>query len=455
MNYKNIIKSGLIIIHICISINLCVAQSNAYTIKTVVIDAGHGGKDPGAVGKVAKEKDLTLAIALKTGNYIQKNIPDVKVIYTRSTDVFVELHKRAEIANKNNADVFISIHVNASTNKEAYGTDSWIMGLHKSKANLEVAKLENKVIMVEDNYSTKYEGMSPDSTEAIIIHTMMQSANIEHSARLASMVQKEFRERVGRKDRGVHTAPFMVLWKTTMPSILIESGFISNAEEEQFLITEQGQDYLASAIYRAFKDYKTAIETKSNVGVKQDHTQVKPVTEPLHAPPIPQTPIQTQSSNITDYSKPIDNINQQQPNSHYTIKDSSLALVSVDQKPASIEQTNTQQHAITKPVEQKPTLAPIQKTEPTQTQKNDITYSVQIAASKQIIPIKPENFKGFTNIYSISEDGWNKYYIGTYYSFKEISVPFQQIKTKYPEAFVVARKNGKKITIQEAKSITQ
>src|SRR5690554_2401176 len=243
------------------------AQESSYKIKTVVIDAGHGGKDPGALGSKAKEKNITLALALKTGELIEKYLPDVKVIYTRSTDVFVELHKRAEIANKNNADLFISIHVNANRNKSAYGADSWVMGLHKTQANLEVAKLENKVISIEDNYETKYEGMSAQNTDAIIIHTMMQSANLELSATLASFVQEQFRERVGRRDRKVRSAPFLVLWKTTMPSVLIETGFITNEAEQAFLMTELGQDYMASAIFRAFRDYKQLIERKTNFDV--------------------------------------------------------------------------------------------------------------------------------------------------------------------------------------------
>src|SRR5690606_27342700 len=208
---------------LCFAVSFAHAQQQKYTLKTVVIDAGHGGKDPGAVGKLAKEKDITLALALKTGALIQEHIPGVTVIYTRKTDEFVELHKRAEIANKSGADLFISIHVNANNNTAAYGTDSWVMGLHKSKANLEVAKLENKVISIEENYETRYQGMSSEDTDAIIIHTMMQSANLELSATLASLVQTQFRERVGRKDRGVHSAPFLVLWKTTMPSVLIET----------------------------------------------------------------------------------------------------------------------------------------------------------------------------------------------------------------------------------------
>ncbi|MFO7869059.1 MAG: N-acetylmuramoyl-L-alanine amidase [Bacteroidales bacterium] len=249
-----------------VSIHL-VAQEERYRIKTVVIDAGHGGKDPGALGKKAKEKDLTLAMALKTGELIEKHIPDVDVIYTRKTDEFVELHKRAEIANTNSADLFISIHVNANRNRTAYGADSWVMGLHKSQANLEVAKLENKVISIEDDFKTKYEGMSAQNTDAIIVHTMMQSANLELSATLASIVQDQFRERVGRRDRGVRSAPFLVLWKTTMPSILVETGFITNEKEEAFLMTELGQDYMASAIFRAFRDYKNMIEKKTNFDV--------------------------------------------------------------------------------------------------------------------------------------------------------------------------------------------
>ena len=253
---------------LCLLISLFAhAQEQKYVLKTVVIDAGHGGKDPGAVGKHVKEKDITLALALKTGALIQEHIPGVTVIYTRKTDEFVELHKRAEIANKSGADLFISIHVNANNNTAAYGTDSWVMGLHKSKANLEVAKLENKVISIEENYETRYQGMSSEDTDAIIIHTMMQSANLELSATLASLVQTQFRERVGRKDRGVHSAPFLVLWKTTMPSVLIETGFISNLEEEKFLMTELGQDYMASSIFRAFRDYKQLIERKTNFGV--------------------------------------------------------------------------------------------------------------------------------------------------------------------------------------------
>lgn len=267
------VKLLFTILYIVVSMHQGFSQQRNYSIKTVVIDPGHGGKDPGAVGAISKEKDIALAIALKAGAYITQHFPDVKVIYTRQTDVFVELHERAAIANRNNADLFISIHANASTNKSAHGTDSWVMGLHRTKENLEVAKRENKVISIEDNHEARYQGMSPEDTDAIIIHTMMQSANLELSATFATLVQTQFRERVGRRDRGVHSAPFLVLWRTTMPSVLIETGFISNPEEERYLNSEQGQTYLASAIFRAFRDYKELIERKTNFGVDTSFVQ--------------------------------------------------------------------------------------------------------------------------------------------------------------------------------------
>ncbi|MCK4638298.1 MAG: N-acetylmuramoyl-L-alanine amidase [Bacteroidales bacterium] len=238
---------------------------NAFTqnngkVRKVVIDAGHGGRDPGALGKKSKEKDIALSIALKTGSYIEKNLPDVEVIYTRKTDKFVELYKRAKIANQNNADLFISIHCNANNSSKIYGTETYVMGLHKSQANLEVAKAENASILKEENISDEYEGFDPNSPEAYIIFTLYQDAFLEQSINIASKVQKQFKERVGLKDRGVLQAGFWVLYKTTMPGILIETGYLSNPKDEKFLNSKDGQVYIASAIYRAFKEYKKEIE---------------------------------------------------------------------------------------------------------------------------------------------------------------------------------------------------
>jgi len=235
------------------------AQNKSY-VETVVIDAGHGGKDPGAVGRNCQEKDIVLAIALKTGEYIEKNVEGVEVIYTRKTDEFVELHKRAEIANENNADLFISIHANANISSGPRGAETYVMGLHKSEENLEIAKKENAAILLEEDYRKKYDGFDPNSDEGYISLSLLQNAHLDQSIKMAKEVQDQFRERVGMKDRSVRQAGFLVLYQTTMPGILVETGFLSNSKDEQFLRSKRGQAYIASGIYRAFKEYKKSME---------------------------------------------------------------------------------------------------------------------------------------------------------------------------------------------------
>lgn len=231
-------------------------------IKKVVIDAGHGGKDPGATGLRSREKDIALSIALKAGKYISENFPDVEVIYTRKTDEFIELYRRAEIANEQHADLFISIHCNSSTSNKPYGAETYVMGLHKTNANLEVAKTENAAILYEEDYSKKYDGFDPNSPEAHIIFSLYQNAYRSYSLKLASLTQSQIVERSSRFDRGVKEAGFWVLYKTAMPGILIEVGFISNKEEEKYLASEIGQTVIASSVYRAFRDYKTWVASQ-------------------------------------------------------------------------------------------------------------------------------------------------------------------------------------------------
>lgn len=230
----------------------------------VVIDAGHGGRDPGALGKRSKEKNITLAIALKTGSYIEELLNGVKVIYTRKEDEFVELYKRAEIANKAKADLFISIHCNGYDDIRINGSETFVMGLHKDQGNLEVAMKENSVITLEEDYTTRYQGYDPNSSESYIIFSLMQNIYLEQSLNFANYIQEQFRNRVGRIDRGVKQAGLIVLWQTTMPSVLVETGFLTNSQEERFLMSEQGQDFIASAIFRAFRDYKSSIDQKSD-----------------------------------------------------------------------------------------------------------------------------------------------------------------------------------------------
>ena len=236
-------------------------QKEDHKIRLVVIDAGHGGKDPGCHGVSAKEKTVALAVALKVGEYITKYIPDVKVMYTRTTDEFIELHERAGIANRNKADAFISIHCNASKSN-AHGTETFTMGMHKTNENLDVAKRENSVILLEENYEENYSGFDPSSVESYIFLNLQQKAFHSQSILLADQIQNEFKEKANRFDRGVKQAGYLVLYKTSMPAVLVEIGFLTNKEEEKFLTSPTGSELIASGVYRAFKNFKAKVDPK-------------------------------------------------------------------------------------------------------------------------------------------------------------------------------------------------
>lgn len=269
----NIIRLLIIaIIALC-----CIIPTEVFSQKnfTVVLDAGHGGKDPGAVGRKIKEKDINLEIVLKLGELIKKNNPDVKVIYTRSKDVFVELAERAKIANRNKADLFISVHTNAAQSKAAKGTETYALGLAKTEENLQVAKRENSVILLEDDYSTKYEGFDPTSAESYIMFDFMQSMYLEQSINLASSIQEQFRTNAKRDDRGVRQGAFWVLRATSMPSVLIEVGYISNTEEENYLAQTASRQKLAESIYDAFNHYKADWSRKQGGNISSAPSQTQ------------------------------------------------------------------------------------------------------------------------------------------------------------------------------------
>jgi N-acetylmuramoyl-L-alanine amidase len=340
-----------------------------YKINKIVIDAGHGGKDPGAIGKKAYEKKIALAIALKVGSYIEKNLKGVKVIYTRKTDVFVELFKRAEIANKAHAQVFISIHVNSLTKSKPYGTSTWVMGVHKSEENLEVAQRENSVILKESGYKKNYKGFDPNLPESYIALSLLQNAHLEQSLMLAQKVQNQFKTRAGRKDRGVKQAGLVVLWNATMPAILVETGFISNSSEEKYLMSDYGQSIIASAIYRAFREYKNEIEKNSkNIPVIKEQT--------------------TNIQNIKNAVPP---------------------------------KTTT-----------------------------DIVFKVQIKSSSETISLNSKQFKGLKGVEEIKFKGMYKYYVGSTNDFNKILKKQTEVRKKIPDAFVVAFKSNKRISINEA-----
>jgi N-acetylmuramoyl-L-alanine amidase len=271
---------SLLILIIFLGLSNFHAQGNGMdmrAIKTVVIDAGHGGKDPGCHGATSQEKHVCLSMALKLGDMIKKNYPNIKVVYTRSTDVFVELDDRAKIANQANADLFICIHANAA-GASAKGTETYVLGLHKTESQQKIAERENAAIYLEDDGGEKYKDfdLSPD---AIIARRIQLSVYLDQSISFATKLQSEF-TKIGRYDRGVKQAGFLVLYKTTMPSVLIETGFLTNPEEEKFLSSDDSQTAMAASMFSAFKTYKNELEGITNdkenktVVVKKDAKEI-------------------------------------------------------------------------------------------------------------------------------------------------------------------------------------
>lgn len=256
---------------IILLVNLMLFSYNVFSnginnnkLKTIVIDPGHGGKDPGTLGtkRYSKyEKDIALSVSLKLGNYISNSFPDIKVVYTRKEDVFLELNERTRIANKSNADIFISVHCDGFTNSKAYGASVFVMGMSKLKANLDVAMRENAAMYLEDNYKQKYDGFDPKSAESYIVFSLMQNTYLEQSLQLAEYVEEQFAYKANRKSRGVKQAPFYVISRTNMPSILVECGFLTNPKEEDYLQTDKGQNQIAMSIFEAVKNYKLSIES--------------------------------------------------------------------------------------------------------------------------------------------------------------------------------------------------
>ena len=263
----------LSILFLCIYVNA--ETSNDRFV--VVIDPGHGGNDPGAVGRKGKEKNINLNVATKLGKLIERNCNDTKIVYTRKSDVFVPLHKRADIANSAKANLFISIHTNAVARKNSHvrGTETYTLGLHRTEENLEVAKKENSVILIEDDYKQRYAGFNPNSSESYIIFEFMQDKNMEQSVNFATLIQKQFKD-CNRVDKGVHQAGFLVLRETSMPSVLVELGYISNPSEETYLLSDKGTSELAKAIFNAFLSYKNNItQTKTNKKKKETTKETK------------------------------------------------------------------------------------------------------------------------------------------------------------------------------------
>lgn len=377
----------LLIIFCILSTSYAIAQDgSAVNIKKIVIDAGHGGKDPGTIspdGKY-KEKDITLSVALKLGALIKNNYPHIEVIYTRDKDEAVALDRRTEIANKNKAQLFISIHVNGVTSRSPSGSETFVMGADKSNSNFQVSMLENSVILLEgDDYQSRYEGFNPNDPESYIIFTLLQNAHLEQSLIMASLVQKHFNNGPIKINRGIKQAPFLVLWKTSMPSVLIELGFISNSGDLKILANKSSQDKLASLIFNAFEEYKKQYDKGYN-----NLDYVAPLAQVTQKEPIKQ-------SEPTKQSEPIKQVTKEQ------LSDSSNGSNTVA----------------------------------------NIHYRVQILSVSKVIPSNSNELKGELNIDYLKTGSLFKYTIGEFQTRAQASIALKEIRKKFPQAFIIKVSN--------------
>jgi N-acetylmuramoyl-L-alanine amidase len=393
MNIKTLIL-------LCLSLTffntVCIGQIKD-KISKIVIDAGHGGKMPGAVGKLSKEKDINLKVALKLGALISNNFDDVSVIYTRKKDETVEVFQRAVIANKNKADLFISIHCNSvENNNQARGIETFVMGLQQTEASIAVAKKENADILLENDYRTNYSDFDPNSPEAYIIFSLYNSAYLKSSMTFASKVQKHLVLNTNLKDREVKQAKIFVLYKVAMPSILIELGFISNAEEEKFLLREDTQEIMAISIYNSFVEYKNLTEG----------TQ-KPFL-PVPAP--------------------------------YRIE--SLPTELGNQKTIISETVTTESDSV-KVVETVQTIV----------NSKEVRFRIQFFICKENLSTSDNKFASISKIGKYYEGKLWKYTSGNFISLDEAQIHLQEVKKRYADAFIIAFNNEVKITLQEAREL--
>lgn len=376
---------------------------------TLVIDAGHGGHDAGALGTMSKEKDINLSVALQFGKYVERNLPDVKVIYTRKTDVFIPLKERANIANRANADLFISVHTNAlPAGKIARGFETYSLGMHRAKDNLDVAMRENSVISMEQGYQQTYQGFDPKSSESYIIFEFIQGKNMERSVEIARMIQNSVCANANRPNKGVHQAGFLVLRETSMPSCLIELGFITTPDEEALLNSSSRVDDIAQAIYQGFVQYKNKYDRNVQVPYRptaEEKTEVPSI--------IPETYKTSKAKGTTE------------------TRATSVKKV-VTSKPVAVEKKSV----VAEKEEHTKESAPI--------------FKLQIFVSNRNLRQGDAHFKGETQYDSFQENGLVKYTMGASTNYNEIYKLRKSLAEKFPESFIIAFKNGQKYDISQA-----
>lgn len=377
--------------HILTLLAACALAVSSHAF-TIVIDAGHGAHDAGAVGSFSKEKNINLRHAILLGDILKERNPEVKVIYTRDKDVFVELNERARIANRNKADLFVSIHTNSSKNKSANGIEVFTLGASRSKENMEVAMLENSVILMEEDHESKYQGFDPNSTDSYIMFEFMKDQYSQRSIACADFIQKELVESSGRYDRSVRQAGFLVLRATSMPSILIELGFISNKEEEKALNNEDKQIANAEAIYRGIISYIHDLEKKGGKAILKE-SQAETVTpapaDTAKAAPAAETPAETQ-----------------------------------------------------KPAEE---AKPAPKADTTGT-----VYKLQILVSSKKRSLNDPIFKGRKDVEELKENVGYKYFIGSSTNYDEVAALKSKLGNTFSGAFIVAYKDGKRVNVTDS-----
>ena len=380
----------------------------------LVIDAGHGGRDAGALGKYSKEKNINLNVALAFGKYVERNNPDVKVVYTRKTDVFVPLYERAEIANRNKADLFISIHTNAlERGRIARGFETYTLGDGRSnatKTNLEVAKRENSVILLEENYEQHYVGYDPNSPESNIMFEFVQDRNLTKSIEFAKMLQKNVCRAASRPDKGVHQSNLAVLRLTSMPACLVELGFITTADEEALLNDRNRLDQMAVGIYNAFVEYKNKNYNGISVPYRTD------------SPMLPETPAQ-EPANTSETQE--DASARQQPEQR------------------TVAETTPQQ-------QEQLTVAPQPEPQPAASADGRPVFKIQILVSSLNLKDGDAHLKGLTGCERYEENGMQKYTYGASENYNEIYRLRKQILDKFPEAFIIAFKDGRKTDVNQA-----
>lgn len=416
-------KKLLLFIFLIISLVSSAADANRKF--TLCIDPGHGGKDTGAPGSKSVEKDINLSVVLAFGRYVERNCPDVTVVYTRKTDVFIPLYERAEIANRKKADLFISVHTNAlKGNHSMRGFETYTLGdgrSHAKKENLEVAKRENSVILLEKDYQQHYVGFDPNSPESNIMFEFIQDKNLTRSIEFAKMLQTHVCRAANRPNKGVHQQNLAVLRLTSMPACLIELGYISTPEEERMLNDKAQVDNMARGIYNAFVQYKNKYDTRMTVPYKT-------ISDPISETP---EPVQTTGTDNTDMQASADNPN----------KDNADNTANPERNPKPSRTNNAEKKPAKTQTVARPT-GRIDKTQP--------VFKVQIIAAQRQLKAGDHNFRGLEGCEFYQENGMVKYTYGASNNYNEIYRLRKAILDKFPGAFIIAFKNGDKMDVNQA-----